>query len=297
MWGSDSECGIQLADLAVKALIDEAELTPKPGLVDRRSAGCHTDMNIELMRTSAESLHDCFAAMGRTAHRRRPDQQLRETLAVIGRSGERKMMQVTGGVNTHVGAIWALGLLIAGAAIEGIEATADQIAVTAGDIAKFADRNSPKQITKGMRVMDKYGCQGARGEAAAGFPHVVDKGLPTLQTMRVLGVQENEARLNAFLAIMTTLNDSCLLHRGGLTALVTAQQGAREVLELGGVVTAAGWKSYQALEACLVELHVSPGGSADLLAAVLFLDSLHSASRKQIKYKGELSRGTVGIYV
>ncbi|WP_414703982.1 triphosphoribosyl-dephospho-CoA synthase, partial [Pseudomonas sp. UBA2628] len=38
-----------LADLAVEALIDEAELSPKPGLVDRRSNGAHTDMTLALM--------------------------------------------------------------------------------------------------------------------------------------------------------------------------------------------------------------------------------------------------------
>ena len=32
----------RLADLAVDALIDEADLSPKPALVDRRGNGAHT---------------------------------------------------------------------------------------------------------------------------------------------------------------------------------------------------------------------------------------------------------------
>ena len=45
--------GDWLADLAVDALIDEADLSPKPGLVDRRGSGAHTDLHLGLMHASA----------------------------------------------------------------------------------------------------------------------------------------------------------------------------------------------------------------------------------------------------
>ena len=35
-----------IADMAVAALRAEAQLTPKPGLVDRRCRGLHTDKNL-----------------------------------------------------------------------------------------------------------------------------------------------------------------------------------------------------------------------------------------------------------
>ena len=53
-----------LAALAEQALIAEAELTPKPGLVDRRGSGAHSDLSLNLMRLSAKSLRPFFAAMG-----------------------------------------------------------------------------------------------------------------------------------------------------------------------------------------------------------------------------------------
>lgn len=297
MWRSRAECGRQLADLAVKALIDEAELTPKPGLVDMRSAGCHDDMNLALMKASAAALRDCFAAMGRTAYRRRPDQDLREALAAIGRSGERDMLETTKGVNTHRGAIWALGLLVAGAAVRGCRATAEQIASAAGEIASFPDRNAPSIGTNGLKVLQTYGFRGARGEAVDGFPHVVRIGLPALYAMRERHVPERTAKINTLLSIMASLDDSCLLHRGGLEALAAAQRGAGLVLKLGGIETAAGWKAYQSLEARLMELRASPGGSADLLAAVLFLDEWQSGSHKATESRGGRGYGTVDISI
>ena len=66
---------------------------------------------------------------------------------------------------------------------------------------------------------------------------------------------------------MASLNDTCLLHRGGLAALNTAQTGAAAVLAAGGTATVQGWDLLQRLDRDLFALNASPGGSADLLAA------------------------------
>ena len=50
----------RLADLAVDALIDEADLSPKPALVDRRGSGAHSDLHLGLMHSSALSLWPTF---------------------------------------------------------------------------------------------------------------------------------------------------------------------------------------------------------------------------------------------
>jgi triphosphoribosyl-dephospho-CoA synthase len=71
---------------------------------------------------------------------------------------------------------------------------------------------------------------------------------------------------------MASLDDTCLLHRGGWAALQAARSGARQVLALGGSATAAGGAALLALDAELVRRNASPGGCADLLAACLLLD-------------------------
>lgn len=263
---------LQLADRAVDALIAEAMLTPKPALVDRRGSGAHRDLDLSRLLRSARSLHGAFLQMAASAVGREPNQALREELALIGRAGEHNMLAATGGSNAHRGAVWIMGLLVAARAMSGTGAGPSDVAAQAGRIAAFPDRLAPPQDSHGARACRRYGVQGARGEARAGFPHVVNVGLPALWAARARGADETCARLDALMAIMTSLDDTCLLHRGGLPALEAAQSGARAVLAAGGSSTAAGWHALLRLDADLLARNASPGGCADLLAACIFLD-------------------------
>jgi triphosphoribosyl-dephospho-CoA synthase len=275
---------LRLADLAVDVLTAEALLTPKPALVDARGSGAHRDLDLPAMLKSARSLHGTFLNMATVAAGQQPDQVLREQLAQIGRSGESQMYAATRGSNAHRGAIWVLGLLVAARAIQGeigphgetgphAEASPRETAALAARIAAFPDRNAPAQDSHGARVCRRYGVRGARGEAVAGFPHIVEVGLPAMWAARAKGADETCARLDALLAIMATLDDTCLLHRGGKPALEAAQRGARDTLMAGGSSSAAGRRALLRLDAELVERNASPGGCADLLAACIFLDS------------------------
>jgi triphosphoribosyl-dephospho-CoA synthase len=272
--GSATTTASSLADLAVQALIDEAELTPKPALVDRRGSGAHTDLNLDLMLLSARTLHPMFKEMAIAAADAKPSQPLRENLAKIGRVGEDAMQKATRGVNTHRGAIWTLGLLVAGAAICRPSTDADQIAQSASEIAQYGDRFAPVHFSNGAYASRKFGVKGARGEASSGFPHVIEIGLPVLRAELDRGVPGPSARLNALMAIMADLDDTCLLHRGGALALRTAKEGAKQVLACGGTSTPNGSSRLQELDRQLLQLNASPGGAADLLAATLFLDAI-----------------------
>jgi triphosphoribosyl-dephospho-CoA synthase len=263
----------RLATCAVNALLEEAELTPKPGLVDRRGSGAHADLSLDLMRRSARSLFPCFHAIAETSLGRTPGQPLREQLAAIGRDGERAMFAATCGSNSHKGAIWALGLLVAGCVLGPGGEAPQAIAARAAGLARHPDSHIPQVAAHGTRVRQKYGVHGATGEAQSGFPHVIGLGLPALARARALGVPEPAARLDALLAIMAELDDTCLLHRGGLAALHAAKRGARQALKAGGASVPSGMRLLLRLDTELLHLNASPGGSADLLAATLFLDS------------------------
>lgn len=258
----------ELALTAVHSLIEEVELTPKPGLVDSRNTGAHQDLTIQLMRASAESLRDTFEQIALVSYGRRPSQSLREEIALIGRAGEKRMLQVTDGVNTHKGAIWAIGLLVSAAAMGRGEGTILEVTASAGELAGYTDRHSPSTVTNGVNVAAKYGVSGARGEAQQGFPHVLRYSLPMLNYSRMSNQTEEEARLNALLALIAHLDDTCILHRGGPEALEFAKKEATFWLKNRST------DHMYALDAQFINRNISPGGSADLLAATLFLDRL-----------------------
>jgi len=266
----------QLADLAVAALIDEADLSPKPGLVDRRSSGAHTDMTLPLMHASALSLWPCLRQMAEAAqYHGEIGQPLRTELGRIGREGEAAMLATTGGINTHRGAIWALGLLVAAQALDP-QAAPMTVAARAGRIALIDDPAAPQQPSHGTEVRQRYGASGAREQAQQGFPAVLQHGLPQLRRSRANGASESQARLDALLAIMSTLSDTCVLWRAGPQGLQTLQAGARAVLDAGGSASLDGRRQLRQLDAQLLQLNASPGGAADLLAACLFLDKAGS---------------------
>ena len=269
----------RLADLAVDALIDEADLSPKPALVDRRGNGAHTDLHLGLMHASALSLWPAFKEMAQAAIEiGEVGLPLREALGRVGREGEQTMLATTNGVNTHRGAIWALGLLAAAAALEPESRGPGSVTLRAARLALLDDRYAPRPLSHGAQVAQRFGARGAREEAQLGFPSVLQRALPQLKISRAAGHGEQNARLDALLAIMTQLSDTCVLYRAGEHGLHTMQLGAQAVLDAGGSISLAGRRRLHELDEQLIALNASPGGAADLLAACLFIDRIESGA-------------------
>ena len=275
----------RLAALATGCLLDEVRLTPKPGLVDRRGSGAHQDLTLALMERSAHSLTFAFQALALACWQQPADIALRQRVGQLGREAEARMLQATNGVNTHRGAIWVLGLLVCGAAMttgstgaagSGADALM-RVVDAAARLAQLPDAQMPRQFSNGQRASARYRLPGAREEAQQGFPHIIRLALPQLRASRLQGAWEQAARLDALLAIMTTLSDTCVLSRAGLDGLNAMQQGARAVLAAGGVSQPAGRAALAQLDQQMLAANASPGGAADLLAATLFLDRLSRA--------------------
>jgi triphosphoribosyl-dephospho-CoA synthase len=255
----------ELGSAATRALLRELATTPKPGLVDRNGNGAHRDLSYARLEASALSLEPVFAEIAAAAAGQESSRALREHLGEIGRRGERTMLAESGGTNTHRGAIWALGLLVAGAAASG-ERNAERIAGRAAELARMPDRYAPLAPSHGRIAGKRFGVDGARGEAASGFPHVLQVALPAMRAGHALP--------DVFLRLVATVGDTCVLHRGGLGAQTIAHRGAAEALRAGGTTTRSGASSICKLERALLAHNASPGGCADLLAATLLLHDL-----------------------
>lgn len=253
--------------LCCAALRAEALAWPKPGLVTPRDSGSHRDMHIGTLLASADALRGYFARIALAAARG-ADFAL---LAAIGRDAEARMLAATGGVNTHRGAIFNLGLLAAAAARRQAEPRlralhcGEVVARLWGEAIVAARAAAP--ASHGNAVFQRHHAGGARAEAAAGFPAVYGVGLPALARLRACGVPHEDALIGALMALVEHLADTNLLWRGGRDGLEHAQRAARAFNAAGGV-RAPGWRArLLELHADFVARNLSPGGAADLVAA------------------------------
>jgi triphosphoribosyl-dephospho-CoA synthase len=272
-----------VAAAAVAALLAELETWPKPGLVSHLDSGSHTDMDASTFKASTIAIAPFFGHLAVAGAAGSDMDRLRE----IGMEAERAMLAATGGVNTHRGAIFGLGLLCAaaGAAWSGSARArwhwrAKVLAATVTQRWGHAILRGPIPLhSHGTNAMRQFAAGGARAQAAAGFPIALEVGLPALRLGRSLAPEDPEAaRVQSFFAILASMEDTNLLHRGGAAGLRYAQEEAAGFLRLGGVEHANWRLRAAAVHRAFVARNLSPGGCADLLAIALFLDALEAPS-------------------
>ena len=266
-----------IADAAVQSLIDEVRTTPKPGLVDRRNNGSHKDMDLQLFEASANALRPFFqrcVEIGQETANLSPEETF-PRLRDAGVKAEEAMFRATGGVNTHKGAIYALGLLCGSVgrlwSAESLAADVSAIAEEAGKMVRSAVRKDlacATGKTAGERLFLQYGIRGIRGEAADGFPSVRDAGLPSFRQALADGLSQNDAGAIALLHLIARGSDTNLYHRGGPEGARWAASAAQKLLN------DPNKEEIEKLDDAFVQRNLSPGGCADLLAATYFLHSL-----------------------
>jgi triphosphoribosyl-dephospho-CoA synthase len=269
----------QVAAVAAAALLLELETWPKPGLVSHVDSGSHADMDASTFRASAVAITPFLA---RLTHAGASGSGMEE-LRAIGLDAERAMLQVTGGVNTHRGAIFALGLVCAAAGATWSETSQARPLWGASTLGATVHRRWGSAILRspiplhshGTDALRRFGAGGARAEAAAGFPRAIQIGLPELRAGRELAPGDPEAaRVQSFFALLASSEDTNLLHRGGSEGLRFAQEQAAQFLRHGGVEQKQWRERAAAVHRDFITRRLSPGGCADLLSVTLCLDAL-----------------------
>ncbi len=265
---------------AYLALHQEVQATPKPGLVDRNNQGAHKDMDLRHFFVSANTLRPYFVSFAEKGFLTRDDSptdalcQLRS----IGMEAEKAMLAATGGINTHKGAIFSLGLLCAVAgrlppdAWQAETLLSEIAAMTAGIIEKdMAGKTAETAETFGEKLYVSHGISGVRGQAECGYPAVLQVGLPTLRQCLLKGLSENDALCVTLLHLIAATDDTNLIRRGGREMQLAVQKQVQDLLKKNPLPT---MEEISRLDEEFIEKNLSPGGSADLLALTWFLHSL-----------------------
>jgi triphosphoribosyl-dephospho-CoA synthase len=271
--------GVAAAEIgarAVRALHQEVDTYPKPGLVSPVDSGAHADMDAALLRHSADVLGAFFTDLAAAGAAGAEMDRLR----VIGIEAERAMLDATGGVNTHRGAIFGLGLLAAAAGFRSRYGGRGPLGQLVADRWGDAILDGPTLLrSHGAEAGRRFGAGGARMEAAAGFPSAYRIALSALAEGERLVVSDPEAaRVHACFALVAVVEDTNLLHRGGREGLAFARREAETFLAAGGV-GAPDWRARAvATHAAFVARNLSPGGAADILAMALFVRAMDEPS-------------------
>jgi triphosphoribosyl-dephospho-CoA synthase len=77
--------------------------------------------------------------------------------------------------------------------------------------------------------------------------------------------------LQTFFTVMEQLDDTNLVHRGGLAGLALARQAASDFLAAGGAHHPDALSRAQSIHRRFVAERLSPGGAADVLSAASFV--------------------------
>ncbi|ANZ69792.1 triphosphoribosyl-dephospho-CoA synthase CitG [Pediococcus claussenii] len=265
---------------AVKSMLYEVTVTPKPGLVDPQSSGPHPDMDAFNFIDSALSLEFYFNSSFIAGWRFEEDdyQTLFNQIRELGIAAEKTMFSATNGINTHKGAVFSLGVVVAASAVNLSGETFDTRKVLEcvklmlqGLVEKdFKGVRSKElsELTAGERQYLLYGETGIRGEAEQGYPTVIEHALPFL--MQSKGTTDQRL-LDTLMTIVASSNDSNLIKRAGNNKIVEwAHQQAQEFLDLGGSLTRSGMAKLLELNQTFYDRNLSLGGSADLLIVTIF---------------------------
>jgi holo-ACP synthase/triphosphoribosyl-dephospho-CoA synthase len=277
----------RIGSAVVKALIGELAVTPKPGLVDRNNCGAHRDMDFFTFIDSTAALVPYFRSCAAEGFQRGEHPEgLFAALRRKGKVAEIAMGRATGGVNTHRGIIFSLGIL-SGAygrlyrrrerpALEELMALCREM--SCGVLADFSGAGdetglSGERLSHGERLYRRYGMTGVRGEAAAGFPSVCAYSYPRFRRMLEGGYKLNDAALGAFLCLLAHTDDTTLVHRSDIAFLRSLQRDLAGFLASAPPVEALRRKAAE-LDERFISQGISAGGCADLLALTLFLYAL-----------------------
>ena len=278
------------AECAERALFYEVCVTPKPGLVDRNNSGSHRDMDIFTFIDSIVSLSPYFRrciTIGMD-NASLPPAHTFGLLRTEGKLAEGEMKRATGGVNTHKGAIFSLGVICGAvgrlSSQHALCSDPELILRTAANLVAEEVSHDLEMIpvqgdlTEGQKQFIEYGLRGNRGEALDGFPAVRHTGLPTLRKALEHGKSLNDAGTISLLHLMTVVDDGCLISRCGRTAQLAVRDEIREILKMN---TMPDIDLIKELDDRFIKANMSPGGCADLLAISYMLLFLEQAIKPQ----------------
>lgn len=267
----------KISQFALKGIISEVSTMPSFGLVSPSTMGSHKDMDYYTFVDSSFVIGPYIKEMASLGYSYHQPKEIFEAIRFIGMDCEKAMFEATDGVNTHKGMIFLVGILAAAIAKTMHEkADFERIEEVIKDMCEnilddFKDLDNKNKLTHGEKLYVNYGFTGIRGEVKSGLPVLFKEIIPSYLTSNLKG---HELYAHTLLRLMSKVEDSTIVHRQSIEKLHEVQKKAKEILDLGGLESSEGTEAALTFEETCIKDNVSPGGSADLLAVIIFLGEI-----------------------
>lgn len=271
-----NEISMTISSFAVQAMIYEVSCYPSPGLVSPISSGAHKDMNFFTFVDSTSALSKYLTLFVQEGLTDKSNEEIFNNIRKIGVEAEKDMFFKTGGVNTHKGMLFLMGVACAavGKAIYE-EKDFKQVQSIIKEMTKgivkselFTLKEKDK-LSHGEKLFLKYKTEGVRGEVERGIPTVFDFSLDFYKQNGDLSI--NDRLVHTLIGIMQICDDSTIIYRHSPKVLEEVKEKSRDIIKLGGMKTSDGRDSINRLCDEFIKRNISPGGSADLLGVTVFL--------------------------
>lgn len=268
----------ELVELAMKGIFYEVSSYPSPGLVSPVSQGSHRDMDFYTFIDSSLSLYRPLIKCVEVSKNKKfkDNKGVFKHIRHIGKEAEKTMLHRTKGVNTHKGMIFLMFIVLSAvtrALVQNKSFSEVQDIIremTEGLVNKdFKELNLKPKLTYGEKIYIEYGIDGVRGEVERGIPTVFEVGL--IEYSNSLNLNYNDRIIQTLIAIMSSCDDTTILHRHPIQMLEYVKIQAINALNLGGMNTKEGKQAIIDMDKDFIEKRISPGGAADLVAITIFL--------------------------
>lgn len=261
---------------ALKSVILEVSASPSFGLVSPHTNGSHEDMDFFTFVDSGFALNSYFRQVVNAGYSSLSTELIFKKIRHMGKLAEIDMFLATNNINTHKGMIFLMGItaaLSAKAKFENLpfDHISSLIKEMCKDILKDFDNIHKKiKLTHGEKLYIKHGIIGVRGVVKNGLDVIFNNAITVLQN--ALDNQEhiNYAMIRTLIFLMSSLEDTTILHRHDIDTLNFVKNKAQE-LHLKFENNALDISLLKDIESSFINKRISPGGAADLLAITIFL--------------------------
>lgn len=278
-----------ITQYAIKALLYEVLISPKPGLVDRLNNGSHNDMDTFTFIDAISALSPYMKLYidAGFKHNGTPKELFQKSRA-IGFEAETRMLEATNQINTHKGANFTFALVLCATGYllkekrvslpfdsKDTQSLFNYVAsMSYGLVTQdFSKLDEKEKLSYGENLYLKYGISGIRGVAEEGYPMITEHVMPYLRENLREDIYNKEAVfLHALTLIMSETEDTNLIHRGGIEAYEATRHRAKEIFSKHTPLTIRD--TMESFDESLIEQHISPGGAADLLSLSIFIAHL-----------------------